>query len=208
MFPINKARMRNVPEQQLLFPLPELNPNPASNYLFFALLPEADDAARIVQLRERLCHEHGLKGAFIATNLLHISLHGVGPRRGLPRSSIEAAKEAAAKVSMRWSLDIVFDRAMSFNRQRKDRAFVLRTGNDVALRSFYRQLGEAMKSVGFRWVISSFTPHMTLLYADRIVKERAIDPVRWTAHDFVLVQSRRCRGHSEYEHLARWTLRG
>jgi RNA 2',3'-cyclic 3'-phosphodiesterase len=193
-----------MPEQQLS--LPGFEPDSALDYLFFAFLLAAEDAPPIVQLRERLRHEYGLKGQLIATRLLHVSLHGIGAYHGLPRAVVEAAKQAAARVSAR-PFDIVFDRAMSFDRKREGQPFVLRAGNTVALTSFYQLLGEAMKSVGFRRVASRFTPHMTLLYGDRIVKERAIEAVRWTAHDFVLVQSLRGRGHSEYIHLACWPLR-
>jgi RNA 2',3'-cyclic 3'-phosphodiesterase len=189
------------------FSFPKFEPDAALHCLFFALLLRGDDASPIVQLRERLRHEHGLKGRLIATNLLHISLHGIGAYHGLPRAKVEAARQAAARVSMR-PFDIVFDRAMSFGRKHEGQPFVLRACNDAALMSFYRLLGEAMKSVGFRRVASRFTPHMTLLYGDRIVKERAIEAIRWTVHDFVLVQSLRDRGHSECNHLARWQLHG
>jgi RNA 2',3'-cyclic 3'-phosphodiesterase len=193
--------------EQFSFPGPGFEPDAALNYLFFALLLRGDDASPIVQLRERLRHEYGLKGRLIAPNLLHISLHGIGAYHGLPRAKVEAAMQAAARVSMR-PFDIVFDCAMSFDREREGKPFVLRAYNDAALMNLYRLLGEAMKSVGFRRVASRFTPHMTLLYGDRIVKERAIEAIRWTVHDLVLVQSLRGRGHSEDNHLARWQLHG
>jgi 2'-5' RNA ligase len=104
--------------------------------------------------------------------------------------------------------DIVFDCAMSFGSNREGLPFVLCPTNDTALMSFHRLLGEAMKSVGFRGVASRFTPHMTLLYGDGIVKKRAIEAIGWTVRDFVLVQSLRVRGHREYNHLARWQLQG
>jgi 2'-5' RNA ligase len=187
--------------------LPGFEPVAALDYLFFALLLRGEDASPILQLRERLRLEHGLKGQLIAANLLHISLHGIGAYHGLPRAKVEMAKQAAARVSMR-PFNIVFDRAMSFGRKREGQPFVLSVCNDAALKSFYRLLGEAMKSVGFHGVTSRFTPHMTLLYGDRIVSERAIEAIRWTVYDFVLVQSLRGRGHSKYNNLARWQLHG
>ena len=189
------------------FSLPGFEPDAALDCLFFALLLHGVDASPIVQLRERLCCEHGLKGRLIATKLLHVSLHGIGVYHGLPRAKVVAARQAATRVSMR-PFDIVFDCVMSFGSKREGLPFVLRACNDAALISFYRLLGEAMKNVGFRRVASRFTPHMTLLYVDRIVKKRAIEPIRWTVRDFVLVQSLRGRGHNEYNHLARWQLHG
>ena len=138
------VRVPNMFEQYLL---PGFEPVAALDYLFFALLLRGEDASPILQLRERLRLEHGLKGQLIAANLLHISLHGIGAYHGLPRAKVEMAKQAAARVSMR-PLDIVFDYAMSFGRKREGQPFVLRACNDAALMSFYRLLGEAMKSVG------------------------------------------------------------
>jgi 2'-5' RNA ligase len=187
--------------------LPGLERNPALDFLFFACVLRAEDAPRIVQLRERLCRELGLTGQLIAPELLHMSLHGIGAYDGLPNAVVESAKQAAATVPTS-SLEIVFDRAMSFKHRYGRAPFVLRGDNDAALWAFHRVLGEAMKSVGFRRVGSAFTPHMTLLYGDRLVTEQSIDVVRWTVQDFSLVQSLRGRGQSQYNHLARWRLRG
>lgn len=190
-----------MPEQLCLFDTPTM-----LDFLFFALLPSMDEASQIAVIREHLSHEHRLKGNAIQCDLLHVSLHGIGAYHGLHRAKVERAKQAAAKISMK-PFEVVFNRAMSFDHKRRDNAFVLRTSNDVALMELYRALGEAMKSVGFRRVASRFTPHMTLLYGDRMVAERSIEAVRWTVRDFVLVQSLRGRGRSEYIHLARWPLR-
>jgi 2'-5' RNA ligase len=47
---------------------------------------------------------------------------------------------------------------------------------------------------------------MTLLYDPRTIDPRAIDPVRWTLTEFVLVDS--LRGETKHVQLARWPLRG
>jgi 2'-5' RNA ligase len=49
---------------------------------------------------------------------------------------------------------------------------------------------------------------MTLLYGDRVMAVRSIEPIRWAVRDFVLVQSQRGPGRSRHIHLARWPLRG
>jgi 2'-5' RNA ligase len=46
-----------------------------------------------------------------------------------------------------------------------------------------------------------FTPHVTMLYAERRVEECPIEPIRWMVNEFVLIHSR--NGHT---HLARWPL--
>lgn len=104
--------------------------------------------------------------------------------------------------------DVVFDLAVSFTIKRKKLPLVLRAGGELpALDAFYRCLGGAMKKAGLgRRVASNFTPHMTLLYDDRVVEECAIEAVRLTVRDFVLVHS--LIGRSRYIELARWSLRG
>lgn len=47
-----------------------------------------------------------------------------------------------------------------------------------------------------------FSPHVTLLYAERNVEELPIEPIGWTVNEFVLIHS--MRGHV---HRARWPLR-
>jgi 2'-5' RNA ligase len=187
--------------------LPGFEPRSAIDFVFFALLPGKEDVPRIVQLRDRLCDEYGLKGQRIAPDLLHISLHNFGESDGLSRAVVERAKQAAAALSAR-PFDVVLDRAMSFVRKRNGSPFVLRTGNEVGLVTLYRSLGDAMKNAGFRRVASQFRPHLTLLYGDRVVKERPVEAVRWTVSDLVLVHSLRGRGQSKHVHLARWPLRG
>jgi 2'-5' RNA ligase len=71
------------------------------------------------------------------------------------------------------------------------------------LRSFRRTLGVAMARKGFRYLAKKdFTPHITLLYAERDVEEHPIEPIYWTVNEFVLIHS--MHGHV---HLARWPLR-
>jgi 2'-5' RNA ligase len=195
--------VRNMDEQPLL---PGFERRPALDFLFFALLPGDENVPRILQLRDRLCDENGLRGQRIAPELFHITLHGLVESNGLSRAVVERAKQAAAALSA-GPFDVVLDRAMSFAHKRERRPLVLRTGNEVALITFHRLLGDAMKRVGFRRVASQFRPHLTLLYGDRVVRERSVEAVRWTVHDFVLVQSLRGRGQSKYVHLARWPLR-
>jgi 2'-5' RNA ligase len=46
---------------------------------------------------------------------------------------------------------------------------------------------------------------MTLLYADKFVDKQPVEPVRWTARDFVLIQS--FVGQGRHQVMARWPLR-
>ena len=190
--------------------LPGLGPSRERDALFFAWLPEGDDACRIVRFGARLCRDLGFMGQMIAEERLHITLHPVGVYEGVPGNMVRAAQQAGAKVARLRPVEIVFERAMSFDRRRESKAFVLRPAHDVLLMDFYRALGDSLKSVGMRRVASRFTPHMTLLYDSRVVAERPIDAIRWTARDVVLIHSLRGRepGQGKHVHLARWRLSG
>ena len=71
------------------------------------------------------------------------------------------------------------------------------------LKHFRKALAEEMRRVGFK-VSPGFTPHVTLLWADRRVDEHPMLPVGWTATDFVLIES--IRGRSRHTELGRWCL--
>ena len=49
-----------------------------------------------------------------------------------------------------------------------------------------------------------YTPHVTLVYGDRLVADRPIEPIGWGVHEFVLVNS--LLGRSRYIPLARFRL--
>jgi 2'-5' RNA ligase len=71
------------------------------------------------------------------------------------------------------------------------------------LRSLRRTLGVAIAGKGCRYLAKKdFTPHVTLLYAERNVEECPIEPICWTVNEFVLIHS--MHGHVR---LARWPLR-
>jgi 2'-5' RNA ligase len=50
-----------------------------------------------------------------------------------------------------------------------------------------------------------FTPHLTLLYGERPIKERFIEPISWTVCEFALVLS--LRGETKYIVEGHWPLR-
>jgi 2'-5' RNA ligase len=187
--------------------LPGFQPNPEFDLLFFALRIGAKNAAHVAELCDRLCHENGLRGRRIGADLLHITLRGVGAYDGLPHFIIERACEAGAKVSTA-PFPLMFNRAMSFNSGRGKRPLVLCPSHDLAgLFKLHFALGEAMKRarVG-RHLRSHFTPHMTLLYDSRVVRELPIEPILINVQDFVLVHS--IVGRHRHIELARWPLRG
>jgi RNA 2',3'-cyclic 3'-phosphodiesterase len=172
--------------------------------LFFAILPDPQAAARIEQLARQLHVEHGLKRKLLRTEHFHVTLYFIGTYTGFPRHIAAQAQAAAATVAVP-AFDVVLDHAGSFHRKGGDRPFVLWGGDVAALKELHEVLGVALEKAGFKCnLTSSFTPHVTLLYDRHEVDEQAIEPVRWTAREFVLMDS--LVGKSQHVPLARWPL--
>jgi RNA 2',3'-cyclic 3'-phosphodiesterase len=177
--------------------------------LFFALFPCEEAIPHIVKTSQQLRNEHGLTGKSLSNDRLHVTLHHVGDYAGgLPNGLVEAAQNVAATIAMP-AFEVTFDRAMSFAGRPRNRPFVMR-GNEkhdgglAALMAFQKTIYLAMCRVGLQGPRANvkFAPHVTLMYDDQGVPEQAIEPARWTAHDFVLVHS--LLGQTKHIHLGRW----
>lgn len=168
--------------------------------LFFAIYPHPEDAASIARLGARLRERHALKEKLTEVHRLHVTLHHLGNySTAVPREKVQAALEAAATLAPP-SFDVVFDTAMRFE---GSKAFVL-CGDDngtSALAAFRQHLGEALADAGFK-PEHGFTPHMTLAYTPRKIKSHSIEPVRWKADSFSLIESH--VGESIHEVLGQW----
>ncbi|MBI3367067.1 MAG: 2'-5' RNA ligase family protein [Burkholderiales bacterium] len=191
--------------EPLSFEGPEAPAQPTDR-LFFALVPDAAAASRIWALAQQLRGQHGLKGKPQAAERLHITLVYLGDFDGLRHDVVAQAGQAAAALPMA-PFEVRLDRAMSFRRAR-NRPFVLHSNDEMApLMSFQQSLVGALRWAGL--VLSQredaqFKPHVTLLYDDRSVADEAIEPVGWTARDFVLVHS--LIGQTRHVALGRWPL--
>ena len=171
--------------------------------LFFALLPSPEDAQRIAQVAKTLRAEHCLAGKLLLPERLHVTLRDLGGyEEGAPEDVVAAAKAAAAAVSMP-RFDVTFDRLLHFP---ASRAVVLRSGAPSApLGALAQTLGQAVQQAGLR-TKSGGAAHMTLMYDERGVPECSIEPVGWTATEFVLIHS--LVGKTEHLVLGRWPLQG
>ena len=169
----------------------------AGGRLFFAVVPDADIAAKIYRLAGILKRAHQFGREPIAQRCLHVSLLFLGC---WSEHLAQIASEAVAGVKM-MPFEVSFDRTVSFRGGPGNHAFVL-VGDDTTdrLKSLRARLGAAIseKARGRR-VLREFTPHVTLLYGERAVDEYPVEPIRWTVNEFVLIHS--LRGHV---HLARW----
>jgi RNA 2',3'-cyclic 3'-phosphodiesterase len=163
-------------------------------------------AARVAVMAQKLCGEANLTAKPFAPKRFHISLHHLGDYVGVPNDVVAKAFAAASSLSES-GFDVRFDRAGSFMGGRRKLPLVLRGGNSVIpMIAFQHALGEAMRRCGLsRWVASHYTPHVTMLYDQRYVEAREVEPIEWSVREFVLIHS--VLGKTRHFHLARWTLR-
>ncbi len=189
-----------VSDQFSLFDTP-----PVTDRLFFAIFPDPATAAGIAQRADQLRATRALKGRPLAPERFHVTLHHLGDHAGIRRDIVAMAREAADAVATP-SFEVTFDRAASFHNGGNN-PFVLQGGEGLeALKAFQRDLGLTMARAGLsKLVDKSFTPHVTMLYDQRLVAEEPIAPVTWRVDGFTLVHS--LLGRTEHVPLQRWSLR-
>jgi len=171
--------------------------------IFFACLPDAQTAVRIRAFAEARKREHGLDGALILPEHLHVTLFHLGDWVSLPPEVVRLAKEAAEQVNIP-AFDVAFARAESFRNRTGVHPFVL-TGDITPWRALHASLAAALKRKGLGGATQGeFKPHVTLAYDKLRIKPSPIEPVSWTVREFVLVHS--LLGKTEHNHLGHWTL--
>jgi len=170
--------------------------------LFFAIRPERGAAAAIETLGQRLKTAHRLRGQTIARERLHNTLAEVH-QPGTISENIARAKAIGDGLWHR-GFCVRFEWSGSFRHPDAAHPLVLRGEEGLApLIAFRETLRSRMQEAGFA-VARSFTPHVTLLWADRCVEDYPIAPISWSVREFVLTAS--LQGYSRHIDLARWPL--
>ncbi|HEV2539730.1 MAG TPA: RNA 2',3'-cyclic phosphodiesterase [Frateuria sp.] len=178
-------------------------PHPTDR-LFFAVMPPPSVATRLAALAQELRGRLALHGRPRPTAHLHVTLHHLGDFAGLPQQRVEAARAAAAAVAMA-AFQARFDRVGSFAGRSGKHPFVLLGADDAAgLRGLHSALGERLAAAGLGRRERAFVPHVTLLYDARTVPTQPVEPLEWTAGEFLLIHS--LLGRTEYRVLGRWPL--
>ncbi|HEV2650465.1 MAG TPA: 2'-5' RNA ligase family protein [Rhizomicrobium sp.] len=173
--------------------------------IFLACLPDAETAARIHALAETLKAQHGLEGALILPEHLHVTLFHLGDWNGLPEAIVGYARAAAEQVRAA-PFEVTFTRAESFRNRTGVFPFVL-TGDKeaVAWRPLHAALGAALKANGLGGATQGdFKPHITLARDEKRIAPKPVAPVSWMVRDFVLIHS--LLGKTTHIHLGRWSL--
>jgi len=172
--------------------------------LIFMAQPDEFTARRISNVAHELKCKYRLRGKLLRPERLHVSLLHIRDYYEFPDDVADRAKEAASGIVFP-PIEIVFDRAMSFS---GSDAQVLLVGRGVAeLTALRETLVLAMAKTRIKLRCSSrFKPHLTLLYDEHLQIEEAIEPIRWTVNEFVLIDS--LVGKGRHKELGRWPLKG
>ncbi len=172
---------------------------PATDRLFFAVLPDAETAGQIAERTARWRADHGLRGKALKPEHFHVTLcHVADMERAPSEAMIDALAERASVLSMP-SFRVEFDRVMSFN----NGAFVL-SGDEstIGLEVLQQRLSDALDPSPRP--ARRFTPHLTLLRDQRRIAEQSVERIGWTAREVVLVHS--LLGRTIHRHVARVPL--
>jgi len=175
--------------------------------LFFGLMLPEPAARAAVEVLDESRDEHGLRGPPIRQDRLHVTLIHAGDYLGMPPGSVIDALKHAGDAMTSAAFDIAFDRVSSFSGAPGRHPHVLLSDKGAeAMKAFRADLLKTVIRQGVKPLSKeTFTPHVTLSYADRRLPERPIRPISWRPEEFVLVHSE--VGRSIYHRLGRWPLR-
>jgi 2'-5' RNA ligase len=173
-------------------------------HLFFALLPPRQACPAIERLGICLQQAHHLRGQRIDRDRLHVTLAAVHDTHG-SFADVLARAQSVGAAFRHPPFPLCFEWSESFQLPRQSHPLVLRGDAGVQpLMEFRQKLRAAIVRAGFA-VPSSYTPHITLLWADRCVEAHPVAPIHWPVRDFALVAS--VAGEARHTHVGRWPLK-
>ena len=176
---------------------------PPLHRLFFALQPDAEAAERMQQLLLQLRRRHGLTGRAIGRPRLHITLAMASAAETPPsHDTVAWAREAASRIAER-PFVVALNHVQSWIGG-KERGPVVLLGDEgvIGVHRLRDALRTALK--GPTVEDTHYQPHLSLLYDGVRMPEETVDPIRWTARDYVLIHSP--YGQSVHNILGRWKL--
>lgn len=173
--------------------------------LFAAVVCSADGSADLHAQGALVDRLLGVDGRPLEASRLHVSLHAFGDYVDV-RPDADIARWCHAAAGVRCApFDVVFDRAATFGGN--GHPLVLKASDDAhvaGLLALHQALGIALANAGERIKLQRITPHMTLSYRGRRIPETPIEPVRWRAHELVLIDSH--VGAHRHDVVGRWPL--
>ena len=170
---------------------------------FLALRPPGAVVPRLELTVQQLRDGLGLSGEPIPPARLHVTLIEILFDQPVSDAALQAAHHAAGQVHLP-PFDLSFDHVMSFaNPQRQPPVVLTLSTGQQAVKLLRQELQRQLKRVGLKTQGSS-TPHLTLLYDSQSVPRHAVEPIAWTATEFVFICSHPKKGRHEV--LGRWAM--
>jgi 2'-5' RNA ligase len=193
-------------EQLSLFEIPRRNSPKYS--LFLALFPDPRTARNIINLGNAIRRERGMRGRLRPVSHLHVSLCGFDGDADVREAVVEFIDSICKAVVPSMSpFEICFNQVLSFQNRAGNHPLVLHRDNhdDGAIIRLHGLLHAELAKYAFsNRPHQKFNPHVTLLYDERQLPVKPIEPVCWTVKEIVLVCSE--IGATKYQYLRRWAL--
>jgi RNA 2',3'-cyclic 3'-phosphodiesterase len=160
----------------------------------------------MVRLAADLRERHGLKARPVAAARLHLSLNFVGNFRGPPTRAVMEKAAALADRVAEPPFKITLDHVESWTNHPQP---IVLLGEEGAIGA--ERLHTAIHKALVVGTMAprrepQIRPHVTLLWDKGTFPKTFVEPVSWTAQEFVLLDS--IFGEGRHEVLGRWRLTG
>jgi len=171
-----------------------------SDRLFFALWPDQELRERLAQRLPAVLAGYPCRPQ--RPDQWHLTLEFLGE---VEAERQRALREAASLVASPVRIEIVFDRLEHWARSQV--LCMVATEVPAAVLAMVDSLRMALAAQGFSPEQRAWRPHLTLARkARRPIPSRPVEPLCWSASEFVLVRSITDPAGSRYEPLGRWNL--
>lgn len=168
--------------------------------IYLMLYPSVAAAAQMTALGRQL----RLPGRPIDAKRLHVTLHSLCHFARLTNGLLAKIANALSALIMPPFL-IGFDRLMNFGRESGPLVLCGSDDSVAGVMMLRDEIASALAPIGLCQRQPSFTPHVTLNYANWFVRERQIEQICWPVRELALVCSR--QGQSRHVLIRRWALR-
>ena len=172
---------------------------PEQARVFFALWPDERVRAELDRVAARL---HRLRGGRrTRAETIHLTLLFVG---NVPRTTLPALLASVADIRVP-AFALIFDQAECWRYNRI--ASMTTSQPPPALLDLVTGLESRLDRLGIAYDRRPYKPHVTLLRsADCRPENPPLQPILWTAREFVLVESRLSPEGAQYPRLGRYPL--
>jgi 2'-5' RNA ligase len=172
--------------------------------VYLLLYPAAAAVTQMATLGSRLGRQLHLPGRPAEAKRLHLTLHFLCHFARLTSGLLAKVDNTLSGLTMPPFL-IGFDRVMNFGRERGKLVLCGNHDSIAGVMMLWDEIVLTLSPIGLCQGRHSYTPHVTLNYADCFVRERQIAEICWPVREVALVCS--LQGQSRHRVIRRWRLR-